>query len=102
MEFEGYTDKKDEDYVTVTTVTYQTSIREDVKAFILGYLKDGEKETTDLDSMMKATGASKGALEGAKTKLKKNGQIVYFSRGFKPKAHYCELTNPMPSETMRE
>ena len=57
VEFEGYTDKKDKDYVTAATAaTYQAPAREDAKAFILDYLKDGEKETADLDGMMKAQG----------------------------------------------
>ena len=103
VEFEGYTDKKDKDYVTAATAaTYQAPAREDAKAFILDYLKDGEKETADLDGMMKAQGISKGTLERAKAELKKDGQIVYFSRGFKPKVHYCKLTNPIPSGTVRE
>ena len=102
MEFEGYTDKKDKDYVTAAAATYQAPAREDAKAFILDYLKDGEKETADLDGMMKAMGISKGTLERAKAELKKDGQIVYFSRGFKPKVHYCKLTNPIPSGTVRE
>lgn len=59
VEFEGYTDKKDKDYVTAATAaTYQAPAREDAKAFILDYLKDGEKETADLDGMMKAQGIS--------------------------------------------
>jgi len=102
VEFEGYTDKKDKDYVTAAAATYQAPAREDAKAFILDYLKDGEKETADLDGMMKAMGISKGTLERAKAELKKDGQIVYFSRGFKPKVHYCKLTNPIPSGTVRE
>ncbi len=65
VEFEGYTDKKDKDYVTAATAaTYQAPAREDAKAFILDYLKDGEKETADLDGMMKAMGISKGRWRG--------------------------------------
>lgn len=72
VEFEGYTDKKDKDYVTAATAaTYQAPAREDAKAFILDYLKDGEKETADLDGMMKAQGISGRTLERAKADLKK-------------------------------
>ena len=74
VEFEGYTDKKDKDYVTAAAATYQAPAREDAKAFILDYLKDGEKETADLDGMMKAMGISKGTLERAKAELKKADQ----------------------------
>ena len=103
VEFEGYTDKKDKDYVTTATAaTYQAPAREDAKTFILDYLKEGEKETADLDGMMKAMGISKGTLERAKAELKKDGQITYFSRGFKPKVHYCKLINPIPSGTVSE
>ena len=69
---------------TAQAATYQAPARADAKAFILDYLKDGEKETADLDGMMKAQGISKGTLERAKAELKKEGQITYFSRGFKP------------------
>ena len=103
VEFEGYTDKKDKDYVTAATAaTYQAPAREDAKAFILDYLKDGEKETADLDGMMKAQGVSGETLKRAKAELKKAGTITYFSRGFKPKVHYCKLTNPIPSENVTE
>ena len=103
IEFEGYSDKKDKDFVTTAqAATYQAPARADAKAFILDYLKDGEKETADLDGMMKAQGISKGTLERAKAELKKEGQITYFSRGFKPKVHYCKLTNPIPSGAVSE
>lgn len=104
VEFEGYTDKKDKDYVTAATAaTYQAPAREDAKAFILDYLKDGEKETADLDGMMKAQGVSGKTLERAKGDLKKDGKIIYFNRGYgKEKKFYCKLTNPIPSENLAE
>lgn len=104
VEFEGYTDKKDKDYVTAATAaTYQAPAREDAKAFILDYLKDGEKETADLDGMMKAQGISKATLERAKAELKKEGMIKYFNRGYgKEKKFYCKLNNPIPSEKLSE
>lgn len=104
VEFEGYTDKKDKDYVTAATAaTYQAPAREDAKAFILDYLKDGEKETADLDGMMKAQGVSGKTLERAKGDLKKTGMIKYFNRGYgKEKKFYCKLTNPIPSGTLAE
>lgn len=103
VEFESYSDKKDKDFVTASAAaTYQAPAREDAKTFILDYLKDGEKETADLDGMMKAQGVSSETLKRAKSELKKEGQITYFSRGFKPKVHYCKITNPIPSEPMTE
>lgn len=104
VEFEGYTDKKDKDYVTAATAaTYQAPAREDAKAFILDYLKDGEKETADLDGMMKAQGISGRTLERAKADLKKDGEIVYKHRGFgKDKKVYCKLSNPISCENLAE
>lgn len=104
VEFEGYTDKKDKDYVTAATAaTYQAPAREDAKAFILDYLKDGEKETADLDGMMKAQGVSGETLKRAKAELKKDGLITYFNRGYgKEKKFYCKLTKPIPSEDLNE
>ncbi len=103
VEFEGYTNKKDKDYVTAATAaTYQAPAREDAKAFILDYLKDGEKETADLDGMMKAQGVSGKTLERAKAELKKEGLITYFSRGFKPKVHYCKIADPISCENLVE
>lgn len=100
VEFEGYTDKKDKDYVTAATAaTYQAPAREDAKAFILDYLKDGEKETADLDGMMKAQGVSGKTLERAKAELKKEGKIIYVRRGRREDQKvYCKIkTEPLPS-----
>lgn len=100
VEFEGYTDKKDKDYVTAATAaTYQAPAREDAKAFILDYLKDGEKETADLDGMMKAQGISGKTLERAKAELKKEGKIIYVRRGRREDQKvYCKIkTEPLPS-----
>lgn len=104
IEFEGYSDKKDKDFVTAAqAATYQAPARADAKAFILDYLKDGEKETADLDGMMKAQGISGKTLERAKADLKKEGLIKYFNRGYgKEKKFYCKLTNPIPSGNLSE
>ena len=93
VEFEGYTDKKDKDFVTAATAaTYQAPAREDAKAFILDYLKDGEKETADLDGMMKAQGISGKTLERAKAELKKEGRILYVRRGRREEQKvYCKI-----------
>jgi hypothetical protein len=104
VEFEGRTDKKDKDFVSAASAaTYQAPAREDAKAFILDYLKDGEKETSDLDEMMKAQGVSGKTLERAKAELKKDGIIKHFSRGYgKEKKFYCKLISLIPSETLAE
>ncbi|MCB7317150.1 bifunctional DNA primase/polymerase [Lacrimispora sp. 210928-DFI.3.58] len=97
VEFKGYTDKKDRDYVLAAQAsTHQTPARNDAKAFILDYLKDGERETADLDSMMKAQGISGRTLERAKAELKKDGKIMYKYREFgKEKKVYCKLSDPI-------
>ncbi len=92
-EFECYTDKKDRDYVAAAAaVTYQAPARDTAKEFILDYLKDGEKETSDLDAMMKAQGVSGKTLERAKAELKKEGKIEYVRRGRRDDQKvYCKI-----------
>ena len=94
VEFEGYTDRKDKDFVTATqAATYQAPARDTAKEFILDYLKDGAKETSDLDEAMKAMGVSIGTLKRAKADLKTDGKLMYFSEGFGPsKKYYCKLS----------
>ena len=94
VEFEGYTDRKDKDFVTATqAATYQAPARDTAKEFILDYLKDGAKETSDLDEAMKAMGVSIGTLKRAKADLKTDGKLKYFSEGFGPsKKYYCKLS----------
>ena len=85
VEFEGYTDRKDKDFVTATqAATYQAPARDTAKEFILEYLKDGAKETSDLDEAMKAMGVSIGTLKRAKADLKTDGKLEYFNEGFGP------------------
>ncbi|GLB27249.1 hypothetical protein LXJ15735_34900 [Lacrimispora xylanolytica] len=95
IEFQGCTDKKDKDFVVAATAaTYQAPQRDDAKTFILDYLEDGEKETSELDEMMKAQGISGKTLERAKAELKKSGQIIYKRRGFgKDIKVYCKLND---------
>ncbi len=94
IEIEGYTDKKDRDFVIASqAATYQAPARDTAKDFILDYLKDGEKETADLDEVMKAMGISERTLQRAKADLKKENVISYFSCGYGPdKKHYCKLS----------
>lgn len=97
VEFDSYTDKRDKDFVTANqAATYQAPARDTAKDFILDYLKDGEKETADLDEAMTAMGISAGTLKRAKADLKKEGAIICFSRGFSPKKFYYKLP---PSST---
>jgi len=94
VEFEGYTDRKDKDFVTATqAAAHQAPARDTAKEFILDYLKDGAKETSDLDEVMKAMGISIGTLKRAKADLKTDGKLEYFNEGFGPsKKYYCKLS----------
>ena len=74
----GYTKKKDKDFVTeVDYTTRQAPQREEAKEFILDFLKDGEKEVSELDAMAKAQSISANSLKNAKADLKKEHQIKY-------------------------
>lgn len=93
IEFSGYSDKRDKDFVSEAAASMaQAPQRADAKEFILEYLKDGEKETAELDNMMKAQGVSGRTLERAKAELKKEGKIVYIRRGRREEQKaYCKL-----------
>lgn len=94
IEFKGYTDKKDRDFISEGDYsTQQKPQREDAKEFILDFLKEGEKLVSDLDEMAKVQSIGIGTLKRAKTELKKDGKIHFESHGFgKEKAFYCRLT----------
>lgn len=88
----GYTKKKDKDFVTeVDYTTRQAPQREEAKEFILDFLKDGEKEVSELDAMAKAQSISANSLKNAKADLKKEGKIKYRSEGFNPKRFFVAL-----------
>ena len=88
----GYTKKKDKDFVTeVDYTTRQAPQREEAKEVILDFLKDGEKEVSELDAMAKAQSISANSLKNAKADLKKEGKIKYRSEGFNPKRFFVAL-----------
>ncbi len=92
--FKGYTDKKDKDFVTeVDYTTRQAPAKEEAKEFILDFLKDGEKEVSELDEMASAMSISKNALKNAKTELKKENRIKTRSTGYgqEKKFYVCLL-----------
>lgn len=92
IQFKGYTQKKDKDFVSETDYsTRQGPQREEAKEFILDFLKDGEKEVSDLDEMAAAMSISKNALKNAKSNLKKEDKIKTWSVGFNPKRYYISL-----------
>lgn len=94
IENKGYSDKKDREFVSENSVmNYQQPQRDEAKELILEFLKDGEKEVTELDEMAKAMSIGSGTLKRAKTDLKKEQKIVMKSRGFNPKKWYVSLTD---------
>lgn len=93
IKFKGYTIKKDKDFVTeVDYSSRQAPQRDEAKEFILDFLKDGEKEISELDDMAKAMSIGSGTLKRAKTELKRDNKIKMTSRGFNPKRWYVSLT----------
>lgn len=102
--FDSFTDKRDREFMLESQAAkYQAPAREDAKEFILDYLKDGEKETAELDGMMKAQGISGKTLERAKAELKKDGKLLYFNRGYgKDKKFYCRLGSLGQGENLAE
>ena len=71
--------------------TKQAPQRDEAKEFILDFLKDGEKEISELDDMAAAMSISKNALKNAKTDLKRDGKIKTWSIGFNPKRYFVSL-----------
>ena len=93
IQFKGYSDKKDKDFVAeVDYSTRQAPQRGEAKAFILDFLKDGEKEVAELDEMASAMSISKTTLKRAKADLKQQGKIKMWSVGFNPKQWFISLT----------
>lgn len=82
VQFKGYTQKKDRDFVTeIDYTSRQRPQKDEAKEFILEFLQDGEKEVSELDEMAAAMSISKNALKNAKSELKKDGQIKYRNAG---------------------
>ncbi len=94
IKYRGMSDKKDRDFITdVNYNTRQAPAKEAAKEFILDFLKDGEKEVTELDEMARVESISKNALKDAKTELRKEGRIKSWSLGFKPKKWFMRLVD---------
>ena len=92
IQFKGYTNKKDKDFVSETDYnSRQMPQKEEAKEFILEFLKDGEKEVSELDEMAAAMSISKNALKNAKAELKKEGKTKTWCIGFNPKRYYISL-----------
>lgn len=90
--WKSYTDKKDRDFVTEHDFTARVKPqRDEAKEFILDFLKDGEKEVSELDEMAKVMGISTNALKNAKSELRTEGKTKTWSIGFNPKRYFIRL-----------
>ncbi len=93
IKVEGHTVKHDREFIQEADYTkYQAPKREEAKEFILDYLKDGEKEVSELDGMAKAVGISGRTLTRAKAELRESGIAKYRNEGYgKDKKFYISL-----------
>lgn len=91
---DGYTDKKDKDFVLATQeATRRAPAREEAKEFILDYLKDGQKETSELDAAGKSIGVSSETFKRAKAELRREGKVNCVSCGFPSKKWFWSLAH---------
>lgn len=84
VEFKGYTDKKDKDFIyEMNFATRNAPQREEAKELILETLKDrdGEMLVSELNEIAEVIGFSSKTMERAKTDLKKEGKIDFYSTG---------------------
>lgn len=83
IKYRGMSDKKDRDFVTDANYnTRQAPAKEAAKEFILDFLKDGEKEVTELDEFARIESISKHALKDAKAELKREGRTKTWGVGY--------------------
>ncbi len=94
--FEGYSDKKDKDFVSEQNYgTRNAPQRTEAEQFIYEFLRHGKKPTKELDEAAKEEGISKNTLNRAKTGLRKRGLLGSRSEGFgNDKAFYSYLITP--------
>ncbi len=93
IQFKGYTDKKDRDFIASANYTNrQLPQRESAKELILDFLADKESvPVSELNEYAEAMSISERTLERAKSDLKKEGKIKSWSTGFNPKKWYVSL-----------
>lgn len=91
--YRGMTTKKDFDFTT--RKSYERAgkdAKEEAEELVLDYLKDGEKEASDLNEYASALSISKETLKRAKAELRKKGFIGYRNTGQgESKKHYVYL-----------
>lgn len=99
IKYRGMSDKKDRDFITDANYnTRQAPAKEAAKEFILAFLKDGEKEVTELDEMARIESISKNSMKDAKSELRKDGKIKTWSLGYgKEKKWFIRLMDDSPT-----
>ena len=90
---EEYTDKRDADFVREADFeNRQAPQRQDAEKFIVEYLRNGKRLTSELDAAACAAGISRSSLARAKTKLRQEKKLAGKSEGFgQNKAFYSYL-----------
>ncbi|MGN1191095.1 MAG: AAA family ATPase [Dorea sp.] len=81
--FKEYSIKHDVDFVRERDDTNRNAPqRQDARKFILDFLNNGKKPTSDLDEAAKAAGISKSTLNRAKTEMRKEGLLGGCGEGY--------------------
>lgn len=81
--FVGLTEKRDADFVKqIDFQQKQAPQRTIAESFILNYLRNGQRETSELDEAAKAQGISRNTLSRAKQALKETGVLGYRATGY--------------------
>lgn len=93
VKFNGYSGKKDREYVNALFTIQKDIKREAAKDFILSYLENGAVKVKELDAAAKAAGYSDTGIKRAKAELKSEGLVKNFSTGFENKVYYLEKCN---------
>ena len=82
-EFVGFSDKKDADFVSERDYERrQAPQRADAEKFIIDFLRNGKKPTSELDEAAESAGISKNTLSRAKTELRKKKLLSSEAEGF--------------------
>lgn len=93
VHLEEYTDKRDADFVREADFeNKQAPQRQDAEKFIMEYLRNGKRLTSELDEAAGCAGISRSSLARAKTELRKRKLLGSRSEGFgQNKAFYSYL-----------
>ncbi len=83
--YSGTTDLKDADFVSESARPRPAPARNEARALIMDYLKDGQEHpVSDLDDNLRAAGVSMATLKRAKQDMKQDGILRFIPSGFGP------------------